>query len=128
MVDPTAASRVPRHRWGVGQLLEFGVPVNHFDRTNFAVAAPQLQHQFGLNGAGIGLLIGVFFRGHTSLLMIAPSVTGIVVGVTESFVSGFLIAGVELVIGIVLYVFLLDRFESIPAESDPEALYADSSV
>ena len=55
-------SQISRLRWGIGILLGIGVLVNYFDRVNLAVAAPQLQHQFGLNNHQLGwLLSGMFW-------------------------------------------------------------------
>ncbi|HJU17131.1 MAG TPA: MFS transporter [Stellaceae bacterium] len=52
---------VPHHRWGIGVLLGFGILVNYFDRINLSVAAPQLQHEFGLDAVQVGLMFSVFF-------------------------------------------------------------------
>lgn len=67
MVDTTAAARVPRRRWGIGVLLGAGVLINYIDRINLSVAAPQLQHEFGLNAAEIGLLFSAFFWSYALL-------------------------------------------------------------
>jgi sugar phosphate permease len=42
-------------------LLAAGVLVNYIDRINLSVAAPQLQQQFGLGNAQLGLLFSAFF-------------------------------------------------------------------
>lgn len=52
---------VPRSRWWIGVLLGSGVLVNYFDRINLSIAAPQIQQEFGLDAAQLGLLFSVFF-------------------------------------------------------------------
>ncbi|MBS0559133.1 MAG: MFS transporter [Proteobacteria bacterium] len=48
-------------RWGIGALLGVGVLINYFDRINLSVAAPQLQHEFGLTADELGWLFSGFF-------------------------------------------------------------------
>lgn len=105
-----------------------GGPVNHIDRMHFSVAAAQLQRQFGLDAAGIGLLVNIFFWFDKSLQINAPSVAGMFLGAADSFVNAFLVAGVVLVTGIVFYVFVLGRIRPTASGSGPEALYAASSA
>ena len=52
---------MPRRRWRIGLLLGAGVLVNYIDRINLSVAAPQLQQQFGLGNAQLGVLFSAFF-------------------------------------------------------------------
>ena len=54
-------SVIPHHRWWIGVLLGSGILVNYFDRITLSVAAPQLQQEFGLDAAQIGLIFSVFF-------------------------------------------------------------------
>jgi MFS family permease len=58
---------VPRRRWRIGLLLGAGVLVNYIDRINLSVAAPQLQEQFGLGNAQLGLLFSAFFWAYALL-------------------------------------------------------------
>lgn len=58
---------VPRRRWGIGALLGAGVLINYIDRINLSVAAPQLEHQFGLGPAQMGLLFSAFFWSYALL-------------------------------------------------------------
>jgi MFS family permease len=44
-----------------------GVLINYIDRINLSVAAPQLQHQFGLGPAQMGLLFSAFFWSYALL-------------------------------------------------------------
>src|SRR5258708_1606933 len=53
--------RVPKHRWTIGLLLGGGILVSYFDRINLSVASPQLQQEFGLSPAEMGLLFSAFF-------------------------------------------------------------------
>ena len=48
-------------RWIIGVLLGTGVLVNYIDRISLSVAAPQLQHDFGLSKQAIGFLFSAFF-------------------------------------------------------------------
>ena len=42
-------------------MLGSGILVNYFDRINLSIAAPQIQQEFGLDAAQLGLLFSVFF-------------------------------------------------------------------
>src|SRR6195952_909440 len=64
-MSPKAA--VPRLRWGIGVLLGAGTLINYFDRINLSVAAPQLQHEFGLSDGEIGWLFSGFFWSYALL-------------------------------------------------------------
>ena len=57
----TSGAKIGRRRWGIGVLLGVGILINYFDRVNISVAAPQLQQEFGLTPADIGLLFSAFF-------------------------------------------------------------------
>ena len=48
-------------RWTIGVLLAAGVLVNYIDRISLSVAAPQLQHDFGLSPQAVGFLFSAFF-------------------------------------------------------------------
>jgi len=58
---------VPHRRWWIGVLLGSGILVNYFDRITLSVAAPQLQQEFGLNAAEIGLIFSIFFWSYALL-------------------------------------------------------------
>jgi MFS transporter, ACS family, D-galactonate transporter len=57
----------PQRRWRIGLLLGAGVLVNYVDRINLSVAAPQLQQEFGLGNAQLGLLLSSFFWAYALL-------------------------------------------------------------
>ena len=92
------AQRIPRRRWAIGALLGVGVLVNYFDRINLSVSGPQLQHEFGLTTAEMGLLFSAFFWSYA--LLQVP--TGLVLdrfGVTlVGRIGSFLWAGATLLI------------------------------
>jgi hypothetical protein len=48
-------------------LLGTGILVNYFDRFGLSVAGPQLQQEFGLDPAQLGLIFSVFFRSYAVL-------------------------------------------------------------
>jgi MFS transporter, ACS family, D-galactonate transporter len=54
-------------RWWIGVLLGSGILVNYFDRINLSIAAPQLQQEFGLSEADVGLMFSVFFWSYALL-------------------------------------------------------------
>ncbi|NYD89127.1 MFS transporter [Sphingomonas melonis] len=64
MVTSGAALKPPkpvgRRRWTIAGLLGIGVIVNYFDRVILTVAAPAIQHDFGIDALTIGLLLGAF--------------------------------------------------------------------
>jgi MFS transporter, ACS family, D-galactonate transporter len=45
---------------------------------------------------------------------VAPGVTGVIIGATNSFANAFIAAGGILLIGISCYLFLFGRIEPIP--------------
>jgi ACS family D-galactonate transporter-like MFS transporter len=67
-MSPSAArSVIPHRRWWIGVLLGSGILVNYFDRITLSVAAPQLQQEFDLGPAQIGLIFSVFFWSYALL-------------------------------------------------------------
>ena len=62
---------------------------------------------------GTGAIGGIMNFANNMMGVIAPAVTGFVVGETQSFGNAFLIAGVVLAIGILSYVFVLGTIEPI---------------
>lgn len=63
---------------------------------------------------GVGSVGGVMNFSNNMMGVVAPIVTGIVVGSTHSFVNAFLVAGLVLVAGVAAFVFLLGRIEPLP--------------
>ena len=61
------AQQIPRRRWGIGTLLGVGILINYFDRINLSVSGPQLQQEFGLTTADMGILFGAFFWSYALL-------------------------------------------------------------
>ena len=62
----------------------------------------------------VGTLGGIINFGNQLSAIVAPIVTGYVVSATHSFRGAFITAAVFLAIGILAYIFLLGRIESIP--------------
>jgi len=60
-------AEVGHRRWTIGVLLGVGILINYFDRVNISVAAPQLQQEFGLTPADVGLLFSAFFWSYAIL-------------------------------------------------------------
>ncbi|HZQ40414.1 MAG TPA: MFS transporter, partial [Rhizomicrobium sp.] len=56
-----AKEGMTHRRWIIGVLLGTGVLVNYIDRISLSVAAPQLQHDFGLTPQAVGFLFSAFF-------------------------------------------------------------------
>jgi ACS family D-galactonate transporter-like MFS transporter len=56
-----ASGRIGNRRWAIGVLLAAGVLVNYLDRLSVSVAAPQLQKEFNISPAEMGLLFSAFF-------------------------------------------------------------------
>ncbi len=67
---------------------------------------------------GVGSVGGVMNFSNNMMGVVAPIVTGFVVGRTHSFIGAFLVAGLVLLAGIAAFVFLLGRIEPLP---EPEA-------
>jgi ACS family D-galactonate transporter-like MFS transporter len=63
---------------------------------------------------GVGSVGGIMNFSNNMMGVVAPIVTGIVVGNTHSFVNAFLVAGLVLVAGVASFVFLLGRIEPLP--------------
>jgi MFS-type transporter involved in bile tolerance (Atg22 family) len=68
---------------------------------------------------GAGTIGGIMNFANNMMGVVAPAVTGFVVGETQSFGNAFLIAGVVLAIGILSYVFVLGKIEPIADPSQP---------
>lgn len=62
-----SGTAVPHHRWWIGVLLGSGILVNYFDRIALSVAGPQLEQEFGLTPAEMGLIFSVFFWSYAVL-------------------------------------------------------------
>lgn len=62
----------------------------------------------------VGTVGGIMNFVNNLMGFIAPIVTGVIVGATNSFGNAFLAAGAVLLVGIFCYVFLLGRIEPIP--------------
>ncbi len=64
---------------------------------------------------GTGTIGGIMNFLNNMMGIIAPIVTGFIVGTTNNFETAFLVAGVVLLVGIFFYVVVLGRIEPIPA-------------
>jgi ACS family D-galactonate transporter-like MFS transporter len=64
---------------------------------------------------GTATIGGVMNFVNNMMGVLAPLVTGAIVGATQSFANAFLVAGAVLLIGIVSYVVVLGRIEPIPS-------------
>ena len=63
---------------------------------------------------GVGAVGGIMNFANNMMGVVAPIVTGFVVGSTHAFVNAFLVAGLVLVAGIAAFIFLLGRIEPLP--------------
>ena len=72
--------------------------------------------------AGVGAVGGIMNFSNNMMGVVAPIVTGFVVGSTHSFVDAFLIAGLVLVAGVAAFLFLLGPIEPLP---EPAARIAE---
>ncbi len=63
---------------------------------------------------GVGTVGGIMNFANNMMGAVAPIVTGIIVGQTQSFTNAFLIAGVVLLVGMAAFVFLLGPIEPLP--------------
>jgi MFS transporter, ACS family, D-galactonate transporter len=63
---------------------------------------------------GVGAVGGIMNFSNNMMGVVAPIVTGFVVGSTHSFVGAFLVAGLVLIAGVASFVFLLGRIEPLP--------------
>ena len=66
-MSTSLATRIPKLRWRIGGLIGAGVLINYFDRISLSVAAPQLQAEFGLTSADMGILFSAFFWSYAML-------------------------------------------------------------
>ena len=72
--------------------------------------------------AGVGAVGGIMNFSNNMMGVVAPIVTGFVVGSTHSFVDAFLIAGLVLLAGVAAFLFLLGPIEPLP---EPTARIAE---
>src|SRR5579871_1040069 len=110
------AVQLGRRRWMIGVLLGVGILINYFDRVNISVAAPQLQEEFHLSPADLGLLFSAFFWSYAilqvpvgmvldrfgvmSVSRIGAFLWGVASGLA-AFASGFgLIFGARILLGV----------------------------
>jgi ACS family D-galactonate transporter-like MFS transporter len=63
---------------------------------------------------GTATIGGIMNFGNNMMGAVAPIVTGVIVGATQSFTIAFVVAGVVLLVGIASYVFVLGPIETIP--------------
>ena len=63
---------------------------------------------------GVGAVGGMMNFSNNMMGVVAPIVTGFIVGSTHSFVGAFLVAGLVLIAGVASFVFLLGRIEPLP--------------
>lgn len=69
---------------------------------------------------GTGAIGGVMNFFNNLMGAVAPVVTGLIVGATNSFAIAFLVAGIVLLVGIFFYVVVLGRIEPIPEPDGAE--------
>ena len=62
---------------------------------------------------GVGTVGGIMNFANNLMGAVAPIITGMIVGKTQSFANAFLVAGVVLLVGIAAFVFLLGRIEPV---------------
>jgi MFS family permease len=62
---------------------------------------------------GAGTIAGIMNFFNNMMGVVAPVVTGYIVGATHSFAGAFVVAGAVLAVGIIFYVFVLGRLEPI---------------
>lgn len=65
-----------------------------------------------------GTMMGLLTFGNSGVGIIAPIVTGYIVGATGSFTNAFVVAGIVLLVGILSYVFLLTDLDPIPSQDE----------
>lgn len=63
---------------------------------------------------GAGAVGGIMNFANNMMGVVAPIVTGFIVGRMHSFIDAFLVAGLVLVAGVAAFLFLLDRIEPLP--------------
>src|SRR5258708_11572345 len=65
--NKNSGKNIPRLRWRIAWLVGAGVLINFLDRISLSVAAPQLQLNFSLTPAQMGLLFSAFFWSYAIL-------------------------------------------------------------
>ena len=68
---------------------------------------------------GVGAVGGIMNFANNMMGVVAPIVTGFIVGRVHSFIDAFLVAGLVLLAGVAAFVFLLGRIETLPAPATP---------
>lgn len=63
-------------------------------------------------------LMGMLTFANSGMGIIAPIVTGFIVGATKSFAVAFIVAALILFVGILGYLFLLTDLEQIPSQAE----------
>jgi MFS transporter, ACS family, D-galactonate transporter len=66
---------------------------------------------------GVGAVGGIMNFSNNMMGVVAPIVTGFIVGRTHSFVDAFLVAGLVALAGVASFVFLIGRIEPLPEPS-----------
>ena len=64
---------------------------------------------------GVGAVGGIMNFAVNLMGIAAPIVTGMLYGRTHSFADGFIVAALILVVGILAFIFLLGKIETMPA-------------
>jgi len=84
--------------------------------SGLSAAAPVVWSLASLIGpkGGVGAIGGIMNFSNNMMGVVAPIVTGFVVGSTHSFVGAFLVAGLVLIAGVASFVLLLGRIEPLP--------------
>lgn len=70
----------------------------------------------------VGTLMGLLTFGNSFMGILAPIVTGFIVGATGTFAAAFVVAAIILFIGILSYVFLLTDLDPIPSQDKSDQL------
>jgi MFS transporter, ACS family, D-galactonate transporter len=60
---------MPRIRWTMIFMGCAANAINYIDRSNLAVAAPSIRHEFGISAAVMGLILGAFFWTYAAMQM-----------------------------------------------------------
>ena len=91
--------------------------------TGLCAAAPVAWSLPSLIGpkAGVGSVGGIMNVSNNLMGVVAPIVTGYVLGATHSFAVAFLVAGIVLLAGVAAFVFLLGRIEPLPGPQETGA-------
>ena len=67
---------------------------------------------------GVGTVGGIMNFFNNMMGAVAPIVTGVIVGSTQSFTNAFVVAGVVLLVGMASFIFLLGPIEPLPGPLD----------